>query len=143
MTSADDLGLKTQTLPPARCALPPLCGIGPIPNCFRSAPYCDCSVFNWSGAITTIATLLVASSCSVLSCVYSCSLVMELSVKRMSLSSCNTLTPCGLLNVAFAPSADSMSPPAVYIQLVKCQPPWLPELVSANPATDGVVSALA
>src|SRR5690348_11973459 len=68
---------------------------------------------------------------------------MELSVKRMSLSSCRTLTPLSLLKVAFVPSVDCMSPPAVYIQLVKCQPPWLPVLVSAKPNTDELVSALA
>src|SRR5260370_42218724 len=68
---------------------------------------------------------------------------MELSVNRMSLSSCRTLTPLSLLKVAFVPSADCMSPPAVYIQFVKCQPPWLPVLVSAKPNTDELVSALA
>src|SRR3981081_2195814 len=68
---------------------------------------------------------------------------MELSVKRMSLSSCRTLTPLSLLKVAFEPSEDCKSPPAVYIQLVKCQPPWFPVLVSAKPNTDGVVSVLA
>src|ERR1700694_5132154 len=67
---------------------------------------------------------------------------MELSVKRMSLSSCRTPTPLSLLNVAFVPSADCISPPAVYIQLVKCHPPWFPVLVSAKPATDELVRAL-
>src|ERR1700682_2308074 len=66
---------------------------------------------------------------------------MGLSVKRMSLSSCSTLAPFALLKVAFVPSADCISPPAGYIQLVKCQPPWLPVLVSAKPNTDELVSA--
>src|SRR5581483_10858014 len=84
-----------------------------------------------------MATFLLATSGRMVSASNNCSCVIDLSVKRIVFSKFSTATPLSLLYTAFhfSPSLTSNSPPAVYIQLVKSQPPPFLVLVSAKPAT--------
>src|SRR5262245_9643214 len=60
---------------------------------------------------------------------------MVLSVQRMSCRVCATSLPLLLLKSAthLSPSCLATAPPIEYIQVVKCQPPWLFLLYSAKP----------